>query len=70
MLGELVVGVNVVDPLTYGGVAALLLVVTIVAGLVPARRAVDIDPLTARGNDSVSPSAIRLDRCAPRGGPG
>ncbi len=46
-LTGLVVGVTVADPLTYVGVAALLMVVATGAGLVPARRAIRIDPLDA-----------------------
>ncbi|MGH7444770.1 MAG: FtsX-like permease family protein, partial [Longimicrobiales bacterium] len=46
-LRDLVVGVPVADPLTFGGVALLLIAVATLAGLVPARRAVRIDPLEA-----------------------
>jgi len=35
------------DPVTFVGVAALLAIVAIVAGLVPARRASRVDPLVA-----------------------
>jgi predicted permease len=35
------------DPLTYGGVALLLMAVTVVATLTPARRAARIDPIAA-----------------------
>jgi ABC-type antimicrobial peptide transport system permease subunit len=42
---DLVVGVPVADPLTFAGVTALLVGVALVAGLVPARRAVSIQPL-------------------------
>ena len=42
---DLVVGVPVADPLTFAGVTALLVGVALIAGLVPARRAVSIQPL-------------------------
>jgi ABC-type lipoprotein release transport system permease subunit len=35
------------DPLTFGGIALLLLVVTLLAGWIPARRAMKVDPMTA-----------------------
>ena len=35
------------DPVTYAAVALLLLVVAVVASLVPARRAMRVDPLLA-----------------------
>jgi ABC-type lipoprotein release transport system permease subunit len=35
------------DPLTFFAVAALLVVVTLLAGAVPARRASTVDPLVA-----------------------
>jgi ABC-type antimicrobial peptide transport system permease subunit len=35
------------DPLTFAGVAALLGATAVVAGLVPARRALSVDPLDA-----------------------
>jgi putative ABC transport system permease protein len=40
-------GVMATDPLTYGGVAMLLGVVSLIACYLPARRAVKVDPLQA-----------------------
>jgi predicted permease len=40
-------GVSAVDPLTYGSVAAVMAVVTMLACYVPARRAMKVDPLIA-----------------------
>ena len=47
LLTSLLYGVSAMDWLTFVSVAALLLTVTLVACLVPARRAVRIDPLEA-----------------------
>jgi putative ABC transport system permease protein len=46
-LAELLFGVRPGDPLTYAGCGALLLVVAVAASLVPARRAMRIDPVTS-----------------------
>ena len=40
-------GVTGRDPLTYGAVAALVAVVSLIATLVPARRATRVDPMIA-----------------------
>ena len=40
-------GISSLDPLTYGGVAALLVSVAVVASWVPARRATRVDPAIA-----------------------
>jgi putative ABC transport system permease protein len=51
LMTTVVYGVRVTDPLTYGGVAALLVGVALVASYVPARRATRIDPLVAMRAD-------------------
>jgi putative ABC transport system permease protein len=51
LMTTLVYGVRVTDPLTYAGVAALLVVVALVASYLPARRATRIDPLVAMRAD-------------------
>ena len=47
VLSTLLFDIEPNDPATFAGVAALLVVVAIVAGLVPARRASRVDPLVA-----------------------
>lgn len=50
-LGELLYQVKPNDPLTLGGVAAVLLGVTLLAGWLPARRAARVDPAVAMRAD-------------------
>ena len=47
VMSSLLFGVTERDPVTFGVVAALLLVVALIACLVPARRATKVDPLVA-----------------------
>jgi ABC-type lipoprotein release transport system permease subunit len=46
-LTKLLFGVKPGDPMTFVAVTGLLVVVALVAGLVPARRASRVDPLVA-----------------------
>jgi putative ABC transport system permease protein len=51
LLSSLLFGVEATDPLTFSGVAALLLAVALLASYLPSRRALRIDPLTALRTD-------------------
>jgi ABC-type antimicrobial peptide transport system permease subunit len=44
---SLLLGISTTDPMTYGTVAGLLIMVAIVACLVPALRAARVDPMVA-----------------------
>ena len=47
VMKDLLFGVSATDPLTFGAVALLLGLVTLVASYVPARRATKVDPIVA-----------------------
>jgi ABC-type antimicrobial peptide transport system permease subunit len=46
-LKNMLYGVRVNDPLTYGVISVLLILVALVACFIPARRATKVDPRTA-----------------------
>jgi ABC-type antimicrobial peptide transport system permease subunit len=47
VLASVIFGVEPLDPVTFAGVAAVLIVVACVAGLMPVRRAARVDPMVA-----------------------
>nr|MBA3296485.1 ABC transporter permease [Acidobacteriota bacterium] len=47
LLSAFLFGIEATDPLTFGGVAALMLLVALLASYIPSRRALRVDPLTA-----------------------
>jgi ABC-type antimicrobial peptide transport system permease subunit len=47
LMSTLLFGVTALDPLTYAGVAAILIAAAALASYLPARRATKVDPLDA-----------------------
>ena len=47
LVSSLLVGVSATDPVTFLGIPALLLAVSVVASYIPARRAMKVDPVEA-----------------------
>jgi ABC-type lipoprotein release transport system permease subunit len=51
MISSLLFGVSPFDPTTFIAVPVILLLVSLVAGVVPARRAMRVDPVIALRGD-------------------
>ena len=51
LLGSLLYGVSPLDAVTFGGAAAALVVATLLANWIPARRAASADPLAVLRSD-------------------
>ena len=47
VIANLLFGISAHDPLTFAGVATILLVVAVAASYIPARRAMRVDPIVA-----------------------
>jgi ABC-type antimicrobial peptide transport system permease subunit len=47
VISKLLFGVNAADPLTFAATALLILVIALAASLIPALRAIKVDPMVA-----------------------
>jgi putative ABC transport system permease protein len=47
VISKLLFGVNSADPLTFAATALLILVIALAASLIPALRAIKVDPMVA-----------------------
>ena len=47
LLRSLLFGVEATDPITFGGISLLLLLIALLASYIPARRATRIDPMVS-----------------------
>ena len=47
LIAGLLFGVSATDPVTFGAVAVVLLASSLLASYIPARRAINVDPMVA-----------------------
>jgi len=47
LIANLLFGVSVTDPLTFGSISSLLTIIALLACWIPARRAMKVDPIVA-----------------------
>jgi len=46
-MSSLLYGVSATDPVTFGGISLLLVLIALLASYIPARRAMRVDPMVA-----------------------